>query len=191
MQRRKLIYVDDFVGADPPLGSATANIFRCNSLFDPDFTGVGHQPMGFDQMATLYRSYRVHHVSFKVTFRNSNLNRMVVGLMTTEDPIPVPSVNRLQELPRNRWRILEPEDAVGAARHFTTITFSLKPFKLLGVPYKDDSYSATVFSNPSRNAYIHLWVGPIGGGVDLIGANITVRISYFAEFFDPLLLGQS
>lgn len=36
--------------------------FRLNSLFDPNLTGVGHQPQGFDQMAALYASYRVYKV---------------------------------------------------------------------------------------------------------------------------------
>lgn len=43
--------------------SVTANVwywqFRINSLFDPDFTGTGSQPVGFDQWMALYDRYRV------------------------------------------------------------------------------------------------------------------------------------
>lgn len=30
-----------------------------NSLYDPDITGAGHQPYGFDQLANMYNRYRV------------------------------------------------------------------------------------------------------------------------------------
>jgi len=33
--------------------------FRTNSLFDPDLTGTGHQPYGFDQWKTYYGTYMV------------------------------------------------------------------------------------------------------------------------------------
>jgi hypothetical protein len=34
-------------------------IWRLNSLFDPDYSGTGHQPLGFDQWAAFYGSYTV------------------------------------------------------------------------------------------------------------------------------------
>lgn len=40
-------------------GAVTEGVFKQNSLFDPYNTGVGHQPLGFDQLAVLYSRYRV------------------------------------------------------------------------------------------------------------------------------------
>lgn len=46
-------------------GSITSNTalgryaFHVNSMFDPDHSGVGHQPLYFDQMAALYNLYTV------------------------------------------------------------------------------------------------------------------------------------
>lgn len=50
--------------------AGTENIFRLNGMFDPDFTGVGHQPYGHDELATLYRFYRVMGVTVTVDFVN-------------------------------------------------------------------------------------------------------------------------
>lgn len=33
--------------------------YSCNSLFDPDNTSIGHQPMYFDNLAAIYRHYTV------------------------------------------------------------------------------------------------------------------------------------
>lgn len=41
-------------------------VFRLNSLYDPNLTGVGHQPQGYDQMAQFYNTYRVYKVDIYV-----------------------------------------------------------------------------------------------------------------------------
>lgn len=41
--------------------------FQTNSMFDPNHSGVGHQPLYFDQMAALYNLYTV--IGAKCTFR--------------------------------------------------------------------------------------------------------------------------
>ena len=35
------------------------HVLRMNSIYDPDYTTTGHQPMGRDQLAELYNRYRV------------------------------------------------------------------------------------------------------------------------------------
>lgn len=37
-----------------------------NSVFDPDYTGGGHQPQGFDEYSALYDSYRVNYVDVEI-----------------------------------------------------------------------------------------------------------------------------
>ena len=38
---------------------------RLNSLFDPNLSGLGHQPRGFDQLMAVYEKYTV--VAAKIT----------------------------------------------------------------------------------------------------------------------------
>lgn len=42
-------------------GSLATYTWKANSLFDPDSTGGGHQPYGFDQFKTYYGLYQVVH----------------------------------------------------------------------------------------------------------------------------------
>ena len=49
-------------------------VYRMNSLFDPDLTGSGHQPLGFDQYAQLYRSFLCSPCGKDSTFSSSFIN---------------------------------------------------------------------------------------------------------------------
>jgi hypothetical protein len=67
--RTKLRYGDAFTltcGASGLYG--TEQVYRMNSLYDPDLTSTGHQPYGFDTLATIYTNYKVHGFRAKLVF---------------------------------------------------------------------------------------------------------------------------
>ena len=41
-------------------------VMKLNSLYDPDFTGGGHQPYLYDTMTATYANYRVYAASVKI-----------------------------------------------------------------------------------------------------------------------------
>lgn len=47
-------------------GVPVGNVFRGNSVYDPDFTGAGHQAYGYDQLSTYYQQYLVVNSSARV-----------------------------------------------------------------------------------------------------------------------------
>lgn len=51
--------------------------FRLNSIFDPDKSGVGHQPYGYDQLALLYRKYKVNAVAVEIIFTDPSEDALV------------------------------------------------------------------------------------------------------------------
>ncbi len=63
----KMRYFAD-VELDPGAGAMAAHIFSANGLFDPDITGVGHQPYSFDQWMAVYDHYHVVGAKISVTF---------------------------------------------------------------------------------------------------------------------------
>jgi hypothetical protein len=52
----------------PGNGNAATYFFSANGMFDPDITGTGHQPMGFDQMMTFYEQATVVKSTCTVRF---------------------------------------------------------------------------------------------------------------------------
>lgn len=51
-------YVDSF-NLVSSAGTLAVYKFACNGMYDPDITGVGHQPMYFDNLNALYNHYTV------------------------------------------------------------------------------------------------------------------------------------
>lgn len=49
-------------------GATTTNQFACNGMFDPNLSGVGTQPLYFDNMTAIYDHYTVINSTMKVTF---------------------------------------------------------------------------------------------------------------------------
>lgn len=71
-KRVTLLYSDFYNLADAVGGVLQNQDFRANGCFDPDVTGVGHQPMGFDTWASQYNHYVVQNSEIKVQITNIN-----------------------------------------------------------------------------------------------------------------------
>lgn len=65
----KLPYYADVRLTKSGASSYTWN-WNLNSIYDPDRTGTGHQPLGYDQWGIFYNRYRVYGVQFDVTYTN-------------------------------------------------------------------------------------------------------------------------
>lgn len=76
--RCKLKYMDS-ISWNAVAGAAYWYQFRGNSVFDPNYTGVGQQPAGLDQLNGLYKNYKVYASKMKVEF--------VAGTSTTPPTI--------------------------------------------------------------------------------------------------------
>jgi len=61
-------YVEDFNFFTDNLTGlmGTDYAFRLNSMYDPNFSGTGHQPQGYDQMASVYGRYTVYKVRLSI-----------------------------------------------------------------------------------------------------------------------------
>lgn len=82
-------------------------IFEPTSLYDPNTTGAGHQPMFRDEMATVYQFYTVVSCVTKVTVSPSSSKSMVFALVTDETPTPESGMHTIMETRKN-WVITNP-----------------------------------------------------------------------------------
>eukprot|EP01083_Nonionella_stella_P137797 419284_1 len=87
-----LRYVDQ-VTITPVAGTVGFHTFRANSIYDPDYTGVGHQPLNHDILADKYGSYVVTKSQVTATAAISGTtggNGMIeFGIVNTPTSAPI------------------------------------------------------------------------------------------------------
>lgn len=182
----------DTMQLTPGLASAAEYTYRCNSLFDPDSTGVGHQPRTFDQWALLYNKYTV--IGSKITIKPygpttwENVTSLSFGIAKTESnslPSGVDWVD-LAEQPSlfGPYRQLTAE--IGKAKSITR-TFSLKK-DLNQRPNTDNS--AETSANPTTGMNYVCWaMSP--NGVAGTAVDFTVNMEFIAVLTELIPVAES
>lgn len=89
-------------------GTVGKQVWRMNSIFDPDLTGGGHQPHYYDQFAVLYDHYTVikSKIIHVMTPKENNTISMVVGTLDDDDGTTEATFATLMESPHARSRVL-------------------------------------------------------------------------------------
>jgi hypothetical protein len=77
-----------------------AQVYRLNSLFDPNLTGTGHQPNYFDQLTAVYGQYCVTAARCKAQIMNEGTVEMDCVLVYSDTNLSTQTVENLSEA---RW----------------------------------------------------------------------------------------
>lgn len=158
-------------------GGTTNYFFSCNSLFDPNFTGAGHQPLYFDQMAAIYNHYTVIGSKIRVTIgapTATNTNEIVV-LWINDDTSVTPSLTALVEQSSANYTIL---NFANVDTHTLTKKWSAKK-TFGGSVLGNDNLQGTVSSSPTEQSFFQISIFP----QDLLSSqafNVQAHIEYIA-----------
>lgn len=155
--------------------------YRVNSLFDPDFTSTGLQPLGFDQFSALYGRYAVIHTTFEVAFANTTSLPERVGFFLSPQST-VPSASSAWDMqPFGQSRTI---GAVGSGTDVLTLRGSTSLFNELGVTrrqYQDEAdFSASTSANPLRVLYLHVFTHGLTGASNAT-CSAFVKLNMVAE----------
>ncbi len=171
--------------------STASNIFgaervwRLNSLFDPDLTGVGHQPYYFDQVSFLYTTYRVSEVAWEVTFTTPGTINCFGAVMasTSNDTYSLTGKSSafVREKPNTVSRI------IGNGDQPMTVIGSGKMWELEGRSYQnwvgDKDYQAATFTNPINSVRLSVAIGDFGAPITETIVGVHIRLVYKARLF--------
>lgn len=171
--------------------------WNLNSLFDPNRSGTGHQPLGFDQLATLYQRYRVLKAAWKVqTVPVFGPIIPIVAVVPTNNTTSLATaIDTACELPYSQNKLCGGiYTAAGTSPEPQSIRGSCSLDKIYGCTAAElkgsDRYQALVSADPSETAILHCVFNEIAGGVD--GAvTFCVDIWYTVEMFDRIQLAAS
>lgn len=160
--------------------------FNLNSIFDPNRTGTGHQPMGRDQLAVLYNRYRVIGCKYIVqAYAGGSAIRY--GVCPANEVKVFTTIAELAESPRAQWRLSVPGGTPTKISGYVSIPSLIGRSRAEYLA--DDRYQATFDSNPQELAILNisgLDIGEVG-----VNLNWTIELVYIVEVFDPHPLSQS
>lgn len=192
----KLKYADMYT-ATITSGIQATQVMRGNSLFDPDRTGGGHQPYGYDQWAAMYGSYRVHASKITVRAMASGTFTTPGGYETWIDLYPAhnyttpPSISNAGELPYAQFRMFP---IYNAANKENWITSYMSTAKIWGVDKaaarSEDDFSALTGQNPA-NEWDWILTAGVVDQTTSSQMKVYIQVVYYAEFYDRLQPNQS
>lgn len=191
-KHKMLPYYSTYSLTPPITGLASSIVFSANGLYDPDISGVGTQPMGFDQMMIFYEHYTVYSARIIVTFRNYTTSTSPIVYIAARADTPLTSDPKtIMEIGNSVSTQLLPGPGSGSLKELK-LTLRVAPF--LGF---DDLMDSTVSrgdisSNPSEGVFFHVGAYNNEPGAAAVGeVKCQVRIEYDAVFTEPRVISPS
>lgn len=168
------------INLDPTAGQFKTYVYRANGLYDPNYTGTGHQPMGYDNLATLYSHYCVTKSRMKFTQITAPANPICFGVLVTD-----------QNGSSGPWPAVTEQNPNIVSFAFPTqgslsklvVKKEWDLLKMTGV--KDgigSSYSSAVGADPTDTQYFVLFYQALDQSTDCAAQWYVVEIEYDVVF---------
>lgn len=192
--RRRLFYYDYDLGRSGVAGAVSNYFFTANGLFDPNITGTGHQPMGFDQMMLMYEQYTVIASKISVHIYNSTASVAIrTGVYVAPDTTALTDPLQIMENGLITTKVLS---AINVAGYHADFNINVDCMKYFGRSrnakdmLNDTLLYGTAAANPTEQVFYSIvaW--------DPFGASnysnfFDVVIEYDAIFWEPRKLTVS
>lgn len=172
-------------------GAVALYQFACNGLYDPDITGTGHQPLGFDQLmgtsstTGFYNHYHVYQSRIKATFCSQaadNTGQAIVAIGISDDTTVGIDLNTMLENPTYKYKIL---GSVGSGQDRQTIVHNFDAAKQFGLTrsslFAKDDLKGIYTANPNELAYFSLYVASNNPTVNPAAVSVVVEITFRAH----------
>ncbi len=166
----------------------STNTFRLNGLHDPDITGTGHQPYGYDQITPFYSSYTVKSCKINIIVTgvddSSNYLAWMVQPQGSTTTLAGLSIETISEYDETNYLVLGQSSSGIPNQQVRLPTLNLP--KLEGLSWQayfgNSNYRASVGSNPSQGTS---FVVGIGNAAGTTGKNATLTIEFlFDAYFE-------
>lgn len=191
----KLKYCEQ-ITMNPGIGSWASYLFRANSCFDPNATGTGHQPMGFDQWSALYTHYTV--LASKITVRfgyNGAVDQspMIILCRLQRDAtlFNVETLGEIMETARTSNTSYANYYATGALSRPLRRSFNAKRYFNVGDVRDNSELKATTGSNPQEGAFYNIGCRSLATAYDGSVMDVIVTVEYTVSFSEPIVQLQS
>lgn len=168
--------------------------FRPNSIYDPNYSDVGHQPLGRDLLAGMYQHYRVLKAEFKCSFSpaarraadNVYVHSYIVGDIVGTGQTTYPAnVQTLGECKRGRCWLVSAEDTVSTWKRTIYPGLLDETIDTNGITDSaQQSMWTPIGNNPAEEQYYTIMVNT-NGADEVCYFSVLVQINYTVQFRSP------
>lgn len=142
-------------------GVADQYVFSANGLYDPNITGVGHQPAGFDQLMSFYDHFTVVSSKITVDFQNTDSSNEAIVFLAVRDASTAIGSNLTGNVENGACDI-QFLTARGNSRSTARMTMPCNVGSYLGrkTVLDDPELKGNASANPSEQVYFLLGAWP-------------------------------
>ena len=156
--KAKFIYSDYFSIETGVAGIPGHYVFAANGLYDPNITGSGHQPSGFDQLVGPLYDHAVV-IGAKITLWAQNSDTLLsnmVSLLVRDAAAELSDPRQIMEYRYQKSRIMSPE---GSGQNTAVLSMQINPNKFLGrsKPLSDPELKNSNTGNADELCYFHVY----------------------------------
>lgn len=169
---------------------STNSLLRMNSLFDPEQTGVGHQPFMYDSLTAIYNRYQVYGASYKLTFTDPNQDGLLMGVSARDAANTTASMSgkSVDYIVERRLTNMKSVNNTGSQKAFFNGYVNIQ--QVLGVTRAQynsaeaDIYDAAVTASPTESVVLDMFLIDPNALVATASIRIIGTITYYARMFD-------
>lgn len=165
-------------------------LMNLNSLYDPDRSGVGHQPLGRDEWASWYNRYRVYKVDYIITMTNLDPDQSATVAVINQNGIPTYANESAFEQPGAFVKTVGTRDGNAKVVIKGSVYLPRLNGKTPSAYRANDDTQAQNSANPLEVLTQALVVAPTLAGAE-VNIGYSIKYIYHCELFDPLTLGIS
>ncbi len=188
---RKLRYCERITIDAGAAGQSTNHFFCANSIFDPNQSGIGHQPMGFDQYILMYDHFKVLSSKIQVKALNNisatNGNQTILSIHLDDDTSTNLSVENMIEQGTTNYRIMNS----GESFRPTTLTKSFNTKTFFSNQKTAASLVGTATADCDEVAFYNISSSALTGGTDPGVMSCLIVIDYIVQFSERRTLASS
>lgn len=187
-----MLYYGHQIELTAAAGAPNTDFFYVNGLFDPDVSGTGHQPMGFDQMMLFYEHYAVLRATITVTgVGNTSGDLVRFGIYLSPDAVALTDPRQIIENGLVNTKLSEAKEVPKSK----TVSLSCDVAKYFGKRswqdiLDDEKLTGTSVADPVEGVYFAI-VGWCATSAVTWSLKYDVCISFDACFFEPRKVGIS
>lgn len=159
--------------------------YSATSIYDPDVTGVGHQPLGHDEWSNYYTNYTVIGAKISATFswaRATSVRTVTCGIIADDDTSLPTTLSTKRERYPGCWKVLHPQDNKPIT---VSAFFSAKKWFARKDVMDSHQHTAGFGASPTKNAYFNVFIQTNDESATSDQVATDVKITYIVKMTEP------